>query len=155
MQPKFRNCHWPSRRPFPTTVHSLDTEKGCVLAHVHLYPPLILVKCQDNGSVTTNQISAQSVQPFPIYGRADAPPPMSCVICTVAWSLSTHRIRSQSAYPLLSYSLATSSYIPSLCTCHVPQQLIRWMGVGSLHGRRDVATHQRGPFSIGPVVAEI
>ena len=43
-------------------------------------------------------------------------------------------------------SLAANFYIPSLSTCQVPQWLPRWMGVGSIHGRRDVVTHQRRPF---------
>ena len=71
---------------------------------------------------------------------------MTCVICIAAWSLNTHQIWSLSAYPFLSYSLAANFYTPSLCTCHVPQWLPRWMGVGSIHGRRDVATHQRRSF---------
>ena len=32
-------------------------------------PPSSFVKRQVNGSLTTNQISTQSVQPFPIYGK--------------------------------------------------------------------------------------
>ena len=72
--------------------------------------------------------------------------PMTCVICIAAWSLNTQQIWSQSAYPFLSYSLAANFYTPSLCTCHVPQWLPIWMGVGSIHCRRDVATHQGRPF---------
>ena len=73
-------------------------------------------------------------------------PPMTSVICIVAWSLNTHKILSLSACPFLSYSLAANFYTPSLCSCHVPQWLPRRMGVGSIHGKKDVATHQRRLF---------
>ena len=70
-------------------------------------------------------------------------PPMTCVICIVAWSLNTHQILSPSAHPFLSYGLAANFNTPSLCTCHVPRWLPRWMGVSSIHDRKNVATHER------------
>ena len=73
-------------------------------------------------------------------------PPMTCVLCIAASSLNTHQILSLSAYPFLSYSLAANFYTHLLPTCQVPQWLPRSMGVGSIHCRRDVATHQRRPF---------
>ena len=38
-------------------------------AHVHLYPTVHFYKTQTNGFLTTYHISAQSIQPFPRYGK--------------------------------------------------------------------------------------
>ena len=51
--------------------------------------------------------------------------------------------------------LAANFYTPSLGTCHVSQWLPRWMGVGSIHGSKNVATYERKLFVNGHVVAEI
>ena len=36
--------------------------------------------------------------------------------------------------------------IPSLCTPHVLQWSPRWVDIGTIHGRRNVATHHRKPL---------
>ena len=88
-------------------------------AHVQMYPTLDFCKRLANGFLTTHQISAQSVQPLPRYGkgthlhvrtcaRADvSTTPMTWLVCIAAWSLNTYQIWSQSIQLFLSYSLAT------------------------------------------------
>ena len=118
------------------------------------YPHLALGYILADGYLATCQISTQSVQSFPRYGKGGTSarahvqmyPTHDLLTCIASWSLNTHQIWSQSAFSFLIYSLMAKFYTPSLCTCHVPQWLPRWMGVGSIHGRRDVATHQRRPF---------
>ena len=99
-------------------------------------------------------MSAPSVQLFPRYGKEahlhvrmypthDLYNKHRGLVST-----HTHEILSVSAYPFLCQSLVANFYTPSLCTCHVLQWLPRWMGVGSIHGRGDVATHRRRPFVI-------
>ena len=120
-------------------------------------PPSFFAKSPASGSLTTYQISAQSTQPFPRYGKGGTSarvyvrtcignPPVTCVICVAARSPNAHQILSPSAHPFLSYSLAANFDNPSLCTCHVPQWLFRWMGVDCIHGRKNVSTPERKPF---------
>ena len=124
-----------------------------------------MVRADRNASLqTTNkqtyQISARSVQLFPRYGKGGTyarahlrkcrctpvTPPMTCVICIAAWSLNTHQMLLPSAHLFPSYRLAANFDALSLCTCHVPQWLPRWMGVGSIHDRKNVATRKRKPL---------
>ena len=95
-------------------------KRGAHVRTCRCTPPLSSVKRIANWSLTTHQISAQSVQPFPRYGtqgniytcaRAHVrtcrcTPPMTCGICIATWALTTHQIWWQSAQPFLSYSLA-------------------------------------------------
>ena len=65
-------------------------KRGAHVRRCTCTPPLTFVKRQANGSLATNQISAQSVQPLPRYGKGGASaraqvctvsftPPMTCV----------------------------------------------------------------------------
>ena len=69
--------------------------------------------------------------------------PVTCIICIAAWSLNTHQTWSQSAKPFLSFSS-----VANFDTLYVARAtwLPKWMGVGSIQGRSDAATHQRRPF---------
>ena len=72
--------------------------KGHPSAHVRTCsyaPPLAFAKSLAIGSLTSYQISAQSVQPFARYGKGQhmhvrkcTTPPMTCVICITVWSLN-------------------------------------------------------------------
>ena len=89
----------------------IDVHKCVTVTHPHVRkcrrtPPWTLVKRLANGSLTTHQISAQSVQPFPRYGnwaylhvRTCRCSPMTCVIFITVWSPIKYQIRSQSAEP--------------------------------------------------------
>ena len=121
--------------------------------------PLTFAKSLASGSLITYQIQRNSYSRFRdterrasahvrTFARSHVQMYPTQDLCNMhrGWSLNIHQILSLSAYPFPSYSLAANFYSPSLCTCHMPQWLPRWTGVGSIHGRRDAATHQRRPF---------
>ena len=117
-------------------------------------PPPTLAKSLVSGSLTTSKFqrnpsnrSRDTEKGAHLHVRTCGyTPPMNCVICIVAWSLNTHQILSPSAHPFLSYSLAATFDTHPLCKCRVPHWLPRWMDAGSIHRRRNVATHERKPF---------
>ena len=121
----------------------------------------LLPQALRNGSLTTNQISAQSVQHFQRCWKGGTSagvqahtcrctPPMTCVICISVRCLNTHQICWLSAYPFLSYGLP-ANFTPPHFARATYQCLHKWVGVGSIHGRRDVATNQRWLFVNQPL----
>ena len=62
--------HAPSFSTIRPAVSEMRKRGACVRAPFNfLTPPLTFVKIQTNGSLSTHQISAQSVQPFARYGK--------------------------------------------------------------------------------------
>ena len=115
-------------------------------------PPLSFVKRQANRSLNTNRSSARSVQTFPRYGKggtsAGALVQMYAThdLCNMHRDLASKHKPNLVTIGISIPELKLSSQFLHPLTLHVPQWLPRWMGVGSIHGRRDVATHQRRPF---------
>ena len=75
-------------------------KRGAHVSTCTCTPPLTFVNRQANGSLTTNQILEQSVQPFPRYRKGGisagahvrtcrCTPLITCVICIAAWSPHT------------------------------------------------------------------
>ena len=94
-------------------------KRGAYVRTCSCIPPFAFVKRQANGFLTTVQISAQSVKPFPRCGKGGTSarahvrkcrctPPMTYVICIAAGSLNTHQVWSLSVEPFLSYGLAAN-----------------------------------------------
>ena len=74
-----------------------------------MHPTTEYLKRTSNWSLTTHQISVQSVLLFPRYqtlGNVSDAHPHDLWICIATWTLTTHQIWWQSARPFLSYSLA-------------------------------------------------
>ena len=82
------------------------------------------------------------VQMYPIHGLCNMHRGLvsnhTTNLVTISQSIPELQLRGQFLHPL---------------TSHVPQWLPRWMGVGSIHGKRDVATHQRRSFVKSVVVS--
>ena len=53
----------------PLSNHFRDTEKGCSCVHMKIYPSATSVKCLANWSLTTHQISVQSLPLFLMDGK--------------------------------------------------------------------------------------
>ena len=97
--------------PLNPPSRSRDTKKRCARDHVQLCPTLNFCKSLANGSLATYRISAQSVKPFPIYGKGGTSalahvqvyPILACVTCLANWSLTTYQISAQSVRPVPRY----------------------------------------------------
>ena len=76
----------------------------------------VCVKRIGNGSLITPQISAQSAQLFPRYGKGTSTcgctPSLTYVKRLINWSLTTHQVSTQSAKPIPKHQ--KQGYI---CTC--------------------------------------
>ena len=91
-------------------------ERGEHLRTCSCAPPLTSAKRLADGFLSTHQISAQSVQPFPRYGNGAhlhvltcrCTAPMTCVICIAAWSHNhtPHWVTIGRAIPVLCLSFS-------------------------------------------------